>query len=348
MTGAGANPRALVVWTIAMVAVAIVLVWALYLVRGALLIIYVSALFAIGFSPLVRLIEKQRLLPIGTRRFPRWLAILFVYVTFLGALVGVGLLVLPPLARQARELWRALPGAFARVQDFLLARGVLDEPLTLKDAVTRAPGGGTDAVGAVVGAIWGFVGGVFGILTILILTFYFLVEAESIFQSFLRLFPRERRTRIAALSREITVKVSAWLMGQLLLAIIIGGTAFVFLWALGVPYFYVLALVAAIGEMIPVIGPILAAIPAIIVGFTMSPQVGIAVSVFYVVQQQIENHLLVPKIMARQVGVSAVTVIVALLIGGSLLGVIGAILAVPTAAILQVLFQEITSLERDA
>ena len=135
--------------------------------------------------------------------------------------------------------------------------------------------------------------------------------------------------------------MSAWLGGQLLLAAVIGTTSAIGLWALGMPFFYVLALISAVGEMIPVVGPILAAIPAIAVASTVSLKKVLFVVIFFVLQQQLENHILVPKIMSRQVGVSAVTVIVALLIGGSLLGIVGAILAVPTAAILQVVATEL-------
>jgi predicted PurR-regulated permease PerM len=110
---------------------------------------------------------------------------------------------------------------------------------------------------------------------------------------------------------------------------------------MGVPYFYVLALIAAIGELIPIVGPLLAAIPAIAVASSVSPGLALGVLIFFVAQQQFENHVLVPKVMERQVGVSAVVVVIALLIGGSLLGVVGAILAVPTAAILHVLIQEL-------
>ena len=106
-----------------------------------------------------------------------------------------------------------------------------------------------------------------------------------------------------------------------------------------------LALIAGVGEMIPVVGPLLAAIPAIAVALSVSPSTALFVAIFFLVQQQVENHVLVPKVMERQVGVSAVVVIVALLIGGSLLGIIGAILAVPTAAILQVLFEELAPQE---
>ena len=132
----------------------------------------------------------------------------------------------------------------------------------------------------------------------------------------------------------------------MILAGTIGVTAAIGLYLLGVPYFYVLALLAAIGEMVPVIGPVLSAVPAVLVAFSVSPRTALFVLIFLVVQQQFENHFLVPKVMERQVGVSAVTVIIALLLGGSLLGILGAVLAVPSAAILQVLLQEILD-ERD-
>jgi predicted PurR-regulated permease PerM len=159
----------------------------------------------------------------------------------------------------------------------------------------------------------------------------------------LRLFPRGERARVAAASREIVGKVSAWLGGQLMLATVIGATSVIGLWLIGIPFFYVLALISAIGEMIPIVGPILAAIPAIAVASTVSFEKVILVVVFFVVQQQFENHVLVPKVMSRQVGLNAVGVIVALLIGGKLLGIVGAILAVPTAAIFQVIFNQLTA-----
>jgi predicted PurR-regulated permease PerM len=168
------------------------------------------------------------------------------------------------------------------------------------------------------------------------------VDADRLGANLLQLFPRRRRASAAAASRAISLKVSAWLGGQLLLGGIIGATSAIGLWLLGVPFFYVLALIAGVGELIPVVGPILAAIPAVAVAATVSFNKALIVIVFFVVQQQIENHVLVPKIMERQVGVSAVTVIIALLIGGSLQGILGALLAVPTAAILQVVFMELT------
>jgi predicted PurR-regulated permease PerM len=331
-------------WTIWMTALAVVILWAAYLVRDVLLLIYMSGLLAIGFSPIVRLIERQRFLPIGTQRFPRWLAILVLYLFIIGVLVGIGFLIVPPLVHQGQQLWGALPDMLDHAQEFLVRKGLLTQPLTIQEAVARAPvSKGGDAVGTVVGAIAGVVGGLFGFLTILILTFYLLVESDQLRASMVRLFPPTRRARVGAVSRDITLKVSAWLGGQLVLGAIIGSSSALGLWLLGVPFFYVLALISGIGELIPVVGPILSAIPAIAVAASISPKTALFVIIFFVVQQQFENHVLVPKVMARQVGVSAVTVIIALLIGGKLLGIVGAILAVPTAAILQVLFSELTA-----
>ncbi len=326
-----------------MAAVAALLVWAMYLARNALLIIYISGLLAIGFGPIVRAIERQQLV---ARRFPRWFAILIVYTVIIGSLTVVGLLVVPPLIDQAQELWRRIPQLLDRGQAFLMRYGLLNHRVTLEEAVRSAPSSGGNAVDTVATAVARVVGGLFGVLTVLVLTFYLMLESDSLYAAFARLFPREDRPRIKEAVRKISTKVSAWLNGQLILGGTIGVSAAVGLYFLGVPYFYVLALIAGFGEMIPVIGPILSAIPAVIVAFAVSPRTALFVMIFYVVQQQVENHLLVPKVMERQVGVSAVTVIVALLIGGAMLGITGAILAVPTAAILQVLAQELLE-ERD-
>jgi predicted PurR-regulated permease PerM len=333
--------KRLVFWTIAMLALAVIVLWCAYLVRGALLLIYVSGLLAIGLSPLVRLLERQRLLPVGSRRFPRWGAVLLIYAAIGAALVLVGSLVFPPLVHQAQSLWTQVPGMFDRSQQFLIDRGWLQQKLTLTEALQHAPSGSTETVGRVLSAAANVAGGIVGVVTILILTLYILTDAENLQGLFLRLFPREHRLQVADASREVTAKVSAWLGGQLLMGGVIGVTSAVGLWALGIPYFYVLALISGIGELIPIAGPILSAIPALAVAATISLQKVLVVLIFFLVQQQTESHVLVPRLMSRQVGVSPVTVLVALLIGGDLLGIVGAILAIPTAAILQVVAMEL-------
>ncbi|MGH9409122.1 MAG: AI-2E family transporter [Vicinamibacterales bacterium] len=333
--------HALILWTIAMVVLAAAIVWCAYLVRGALLLIYVSGLLAIGFSPLVRLLERQRLLPVGNRRVPRWFAILTLYLAIAGFVVFAGGLIVPPLVHQAQSLWASLPDMIDHAQQSLIDHGWLHEKLTLREAVERAPSGSTATVRSVLDAAANVAGGIIGIVSIFILTLYILLDAENLRAVFLRLFPRDRRPRVAAASSEITVKVSAWLGGQVLMGGVIGVTSAIGLWAIGIPFFYVLALLSGIGELIPVVGPVLSAIPALAVAATISLQKVIVVLIFFIVQQQIESHVLVPRVMSRQVGVSPVTVLVALLIGFDLLGVLGAILAIPTAAILQVVAMEL-------
>jgi predicted PurR-regulated permease PerM len=332
------TPRALIRYALASATLTVALVWLLYLVRDTLLLVYVAGLIAVGISPLVDRIEQQRL----PRRFqlPRWAAILSVYVALFTVIVLFVMLMVPPLVTQARDFLAVAPDLLTRGQQWLIDQGVLSREITISDAVRQAPAG-TDAVTTVVSAIWGFVGGVFGVVTILIVAFYLLIEADNIVRAMVRLFPRPERARVSAAFRRAGEKVSAWMAGQLLLGAIIGTTAAIGLWILGVPYFYVLALIAGIGELIPIVGPLLAAIPAVLVALSVSPATAIGVAVFFFLQQQLENHVLVPKVMSRQVGISPVLVIMALLFGGSLLGLVGAILAVPTAAILQVLLQEL-------
>ena len=190
-------------------------------------------------------------------------------------------------------------------------------------------------------AVGNVAGGIVGVVTILILSFYLLVEADSL-QGLVPAAvsarePRARRggqqrhhrqgervaRRTAAAGHDHRHHVGDRVVGA------------------RVPFFYVLALISGIGELIPVVGPILAAIPALAIAATVSLKKVLFVLIFFFLQQQFENHVLVPKVMSRQVGVSPVTVIVALLIGGKLLGIVGAILAVPTAAILQVVASEL-------
>jgi predicted PurR-regulated permease PerM len=340
VTASSDSPRALIRYALAGLALTAAISATVWEVRDALVLVYISALLATGLSPLVNALERKRLL---RQRVPRWAAILVIYLCIIGVVVGIAILVIPAIVMQARDLVMELPKLLHQGQQWLINHGVMTRELSAQEAVqqTAQTSGAQDTVGLIAGAVWGFVGGVFGVITMLVLAFYMIVDADGIVTTFVRLFPRDRRARVEDACRRVTTKISAWLAGQLLLASIIGSTAAIGLFLLGVPFFYVLAIIAGVGEMIPIVGPILSAVPAIAVALSVRPMLALFVIIFFFAQQQLENHLLVPKIMQRQVGISAVVVIVALLIGGSLLGIVGAILAVPTAAILQVLFEEL-------
>jgi predicted PurR-regulated permease PerM len=332
------SPRALIRYALAALVVTCFIAWAIWEVRNALLLIYISALIAIGLSPLVSELERKRFLRQGV---PRWAAILVIYLCIIAVLVAIAAMVIPAVVRQARDLAMELPRLLHQGQQWLIDRGILTREISAREAVQQtAPSAAQDTLGLVANAVFGVIGGVFGLITALVLAFYLLVDSSSLILVFVRLFPREKRPQVNDACRRVTNKISAWLGGQLLLGGIIGSTAALGLFLLGVPFFWVLALIAGIGELIPIVGPILSAVPAVLVALSVSPTLALGVILFFVAQQQLENHLLVPKIMQRQVGISPVFIIIALLIGGSLLGIMGAILAIPTAAILQVLFEE--------
>jgi predicted PurR-regulated permease PerM len=341
------SPRSLIRYGLVAFAITLIALWTLYLVRGPVLLLYVCALFAAGLTPLVRWIERQKFLTIGKRRMPKPLAVLIIYAAVIGTITGVGFAVIPQMVEQSQQFVKELPELIDRGQQQLTRWGVLSPDTSFKELLQQSPIGGGDAVSMILGTLWGFVGGLFGMITILLLTFYMLVESQSIFDFFVRLFPRDRRRQVAEVSELVTVKVSAWLGGQIFLGFVIGATTAIGLGLMGVPYFFVLALIAGIGEMIPMVGPLISAVPAILVAFTVSPGLALGVAVFFLVQQQLENAVLVPKLMGETVGLNAVTVISALVIGSELLGFSGALLAVPTAAIIQVLVEELYLAEKD-
>jgi predicted PurR-regulated permease PerM len=320
-----------------------ILMAALWAAREALMLIYVSALIAMGLAPVVRVIEQPGRKP-ENRRVPRWLAILVIYLANVGVLIIVGLMVIPPLIAQAEALWAMLPDEFSRFQDFLISYKLMSKSVTLAEAVQNAPRGtGENAVGTVLVAISSIIGGIFGLVTIFILSFYLLLESESMFQYISRFIPASRRGDLSTAVRQAVSKVSAWLRAQFLLAGVMGTFAAVGLGLMGVPYFYVVALIAAVGETIPIIGPIIAGITAVAIAISVSPKLALLVGAYFLVLHQLEANILVPKVMEKRVGVSPVVVMVALLIGGQLWGLIGAILAIPTAAIFAIILEEIAT-----
>ena len=328
--------------TVLTVAGVFVLAAVLWAAREALMLVYVSALIAMGFAPLVQVIERAR--PGVRRRVPRWLAILVIYLAIVGLLALLGLMVIPPLVSQAESLWTKLPEYFNKFQGFLIDHGLMMRRVTLEEAVQNAPSGaGGNAVGTVLVAISSLIGGIFGLITILILSFYLLIEAHAMFEYFLRFVPAARRVDITVAAREAVTKVSAWLRAQFVLAGVMGTFAAIGLWLMDVPYFYVIALVAAIGETIPIVGPVIGGITAVSVAITVSPKLALIVGTYFLALHQLEANILVPKIMERRVGVSPVAVMVALLVGGALWGIVGAVLAIPTAAILSVVIEELAA-----
>ncbi len=207
---------------------------------------------------------------------------------------------------QAVALWERLPDELKHVQTLLISHGWMTRNITLAEAVSQAPrGSGSDAVSTMLVAFSTVFGTMFALITVLILSFYLLVEAEAMFDYLTRFMPAARRSDVATAAREAVAKVSAWLGAQLLLAGVMGTFAAVGLGLMGVPYFYVIALVAAIGETIPIVGPIIGGVTAVAVAITVSPKLALFVGIYFLVLHQLESNILVPKIMGASQSASA-------------------------------------------
>lgn len=326
---------------LALTTLTVVVVWILYLARYAILIVYVSALIAIGLSPLVRALENRRLVPYGTGQPPRWLAALLVYLALALVFVAVAATVLQPMVEQAQQLVQRLPSMIDEGQHFLVRHGLLPHQMSMGEVVRELSSTGTEAMSTILGTFTSALGYFFGAVVIVVLSFYMLNESGAFFRALIPFVPVERRPDVRSIADQVVHKVGAWMLGQLMLSAIIGGTTALGMGLMGLPYFYVLAVISAVGEFIPYAGPVLGAVPGIAIGFTFSWQTALVVAGFYLGQQQLENHVLVPKLMQHQVGLTPAVVIIAITVGSVLLGIAGAVLAVPTAAILQIGLQEI-------
>src|SRR5665213_4312898 len=202
--------------TVLTVAGVAVLLAAMWVARDALMIVYVSALIAMGFSPLVRLIERPATRK-RRRAMPRALAIFAVYLTIIGVFVVIGLLVIPPLIEQGNALWERLPQLFGDVQYALVRYGRQVRTVTLQEAVQNAPAGaGGNAMSTAWTAISSLVGGAFGVIVIIVLSFYLLIEGESVMTYATRFITPDQRAHVTSAARESVTKVSAWLRAQLI------------------------------------------------------------------------------------------------------------------------------------
>ena len=198
----------------------------------------------------------------------------------------------------------------------------------------------TGATTKVFNTIFSIFGGVISFFLVLVITFYFTVEEEGLKNFLKSVSPSRMHPYLFRLITRIQHKLGLWLKGQLILSLIIFGLVFIGLSIIGVEYALLLAFVAGVFEIIPFLGPTLAAIPAAFFGFTQSPVLGLLVIALYVLIQQLENHVIVPKVMSKSVGLNPLIVIVAFLVGAKIGGFIGVLLAVPVATAISVFLSD--------
>lgn len=324
------------------VALAYGLVQALIAVRSILILLLAAAFLAIGLNPAVEWLER--------RKIKRGRAVGIVLLGVLLFFVGFGFSVVPPIVAQAQQFAGDLPRYLQELQDNQRVAS-LDERfglLSRAQEMLNDPGRiGVSAAGGVLGVSKVVFSAFFSALTLLILTLYFLSSLPAIKANAYRLVPRSRRARVGLLSDEILSRVGGYVAGAATIAALAGVSSFFLLLALGVDYPVALAMLVAITDLIPLVGATIGAAVVVTVALFTSVKVGIIAAVYYFLYQQVENYVLYPRIMQRSVDVSPAATVVAVLIGGSLLGVLGALLAIPIAAAIQLVLQEVISPRQD-
>ncbi len=306
--------------------------WTAYTVRDVLLLIYVSALFAVVLSPAIGVIRRIK---IGNWRAGRGFAIIFLVLLL--ALAGTLFMVFafPPIYNDARRFAADWPKHLAS-----LSEGIQHLPFGTKIDPAGLQKYAAEIVGGAGGLFLNLAGGIFGIFTAIILTAYFIIDGERVFQWSVSLFPLDQQPRLDSTLHRAEHRMRNWLIGQALLMICLGLASLGVYYALGLRYFYVLAMFAGVANIVPIVGPISALVLASSVAALDSPQKVLGVIIFHAVYAQFEAVFLQPRIMRSTLQLSPLAVIIALSLGGSLAGVLGALVAVPTAALVAVLADE--------
>jgi predicted PurR-regulated permease PerM len=309
--------------------------WIVWVARRVLVWTLVSLFLALALNPAVDALQRR-----GVRR--RSLAVVVVYLVVVLIIAGLGALIIPTLIQQVNDLVKAAPGY---VRDLTAGRGplgFLETKYHVVERVTEAVegngsgrlAGGASAALDVARSVVTFV---VAVVTITFMTFFMLLEGPSWIERLLGLMSEPARQRWEAVGRDIYRTVGGYVTGNLLISLIAGVTTTVVLLALGVPFALALGLLVAILDLIPLAGATLAAIIVTLVAFTESPTAAIVVLAFFIVYQQLENHLLQPLVYGRTVQLSPLAILIAVLVGAEVAGVIGALGAIPIAGTIQIL-----------
>jgi predicted PurR-regulated permease PerM len=310
----------------------------------ALLLVFISVVLAAGLEPMIGWIRSHV-------RLGRGVTILLVYGAFLLAVVGLAFVALPAAIAQLQSTVELLPPFFDRIRDWAadvrpvaLGRGV-DALVDAASRLVKPPVDSAPTTGQVVQVGLTVAETVASIVTVLTVVYLWLVEHARIQRYALAFVPTHRRARARDVWNQIETRLGYWVRGQLILMGAMGLATTVAYSVLGVPAPLLLGLIAALTEAIPLVGPLLGAIPAIIVAATVSPGLALVVAGVYLVLQLLEGNLLVPLVMRNTVGISPFIVILSLLIGGAAGGLLGALFAVPIAAAIEVAIEGLQSRE---
>ncbi len=319
--------------------VTLAVLWFAYMISDILFMLFFALVFAAIIDPAADWCERYRI--------PRSVAVLGVFVLLVGLLVLIGIMIVPAIAAQARDLvtnlavqWDSVAG---NIDAFRHVTGEGGMGTALQSSIDSVRSSLQASFGTVFTTITGFFGGIFTFLFVMVLSFYMVVERDDMRRALRTVVPDQYQPFVNRILMKVRVMLAQWVRGQLTLCLVIGVLTYIGFASIGVPYAGVLALIAGLLELVPYVGPVIAAIPAVFFAFTVSPFIALVTLIFCWVIQLLENNLIVPKIMQKAVGLNPLISIVAILIGAKLAGVIGALLAVPVATAILIISKEIAA-----
>ena len=303
--------------------------------RSVLVLIGLALFIAAGLDPAVNWLTRRRL--------PRSAAVIVILLVVAAVVAGFVAAAVPPLTAQVTALVHELPHYMTTLKDHNSELGKLNSRFQIEQRLTKLLSSkGTALVGGVLGAGALVLSAASSMLVVIVLVVYFLAAMPRIKLFLYRLAPHSRRSRVILIGDEIFVKVGGYMLGNFLTSLIAGIGTWAWLQIFGVPYPLLLGLLVALLDLIPVIGSTVGGAIVSLVALTVSLPVAIATLAFYIAYRLAEDYLIVPRIMGRTVEVPAVVTVVAVLLGGALMGLVGALVAIPAAAAIRLLLNEVT------
>ncbi|MDQ4084777.1 MAG: AI-2E family transporter [Actinomycetota bacterium] len=309
---------------------------------SVILLVVVSLFLAVGLDPAVQFMTRQ-----GVRR---GIAVVVVFAALLVTLTLFVVALVPVISDQVSAIVAATPDLVRELKSNSLINS-LNQRFDILDQISRqvqSGGIGSQLAGGVLGIGLAVLGALANTLIVVILTLYFLASLPRIKRSAYRLVPASRRERVSGLGEAILRGVGRYVSGAFVVALTAGISSLIFLFVVGLgEYAVALAFVVLVCDLVPLIGATIAAVIVSAIGLAQDPTIGLACIIFYVVYQQLENYVVYPRVMANAADVPGAVTVVAVLAGATLLGVIGALLAIPTAAALLLLTREVLIRRQD-
>ena len=313
------------------------------IVGSTLILIVVAAFLAVGLNPLVEFFMRRGL--------SRTWSVVVVIVLVMGALALFLVAIVPVISEQVTQLATNAPDWLDRLEHNSQVQKLDDQYdiiAKVKDYIAQG-GFASAAFGGALGIGIAVLSALFNAFIITVLTLYFLSSLPTTKSALYSLAPASRRPRVTHLGDQILANVGSYVSGAFVVAVAAGLSSLVFLFVVGLgEYAVALAFVVALLDVIPMIGATIGAVLVIAIGFATDPKIGIICIIFYVVYQQLENYVIYPRVMSRSVDIPGAVIVIAALVGAGLLGVVGALLAIPTAAAILLLTKEVFIRRQDA